>query len=503
MTMSSPSRVGCPECGSPLVNGAVGLFCACCLLRLTEVEWNRRTVVTGLAVSSAGSDLLGGYRLLREIGRGGMGVVFEAEQLAPARRVAVKLILGGGFASEVEVARFNEEVDALASLDHPNIVPIYSVGEEGGQCFYSMKLLEAGSLETRWDSFVGRHRESVVLLIRIARAVHAAHAAGILHRDLKAGNILFDAKGDPYVTDFGLARFVSRTESYTASHLVPGTPDSLPPERISGTKMLTTACDVWSLGVLMYRLLSGRAPFMAPTIPDLLLTILERDPPLLPRSIDADLRTICGRCLEKGPEQRYSSAAAFADDLERWLEHLPILARRASMPALFLKWVRRKPWQAACAAALFAALVGPSVVATWFILTLNRSRGHHPLHPLVAQTNDLPILTESNSRITANLAGSTFDRRLNRRVRVEFVGIPEDVRPHLKVRFKSDWAVLDDPDRSPILVHGDETIVRANVERAILEDTFIYLESVGWRSREIIGIYPNAAIRLVLLDPER
>lgn len=429
-----------------------------------------------------------------------MGVVFEAEQISLKRRVALKLILAGEFASEVEIARFHEEADALASLDHPGIVPIYSIGEDSGRHFYSMKLLEGGSLEHKLAEYSNQARRSAELLARISRAVHAAHQAGILHRDLKAGNILFDAEGSPYVTDFGLARFFARSRTYTASDAVPGTPDYLAPERLKGLKTQTTASDVWSLGILLYRLLTGTAPFVADSIPELLRAIAEKDPKALPRGFDPDLRTICMKCLEKNPAARYGSAEALAEDLERWLKGRPILARPIGMSEAIGKWMLRHPWQAISAAAGLAALIGPVAIAVWFILHLNHERGHHPIVALDSATNDLPIRIERSDRITDNFAGFTFSARLNQRIRIEFLGVPAKLGDRMKVRFKADWAAMNDPVRSIALGHGECGVVRAEVERLMLQDTFLYLEAVGWSSTQVLSNHPAAAVRLIFLD---
>lgn len=499
--ISYPS--GCPDCGTPFAPGGPPGTCVVCLLRLAEAEADRRSAAGLDETSGACPRQLNDYRLLREIGRGGMGVVFEAEQISLKRNVAVKLILAGEFASEVEIARFHEEADALAMLDHPNIVPIYAIGEEAGQHFYSMRLLDGGSLEERFADFAGDPHRTVDLLKRIARAVHTAHQAGILHRDLKAGNILFDAEGSPFVTDFGLARFFHRPGAYTQSHAVPGTPEYLAPERINGVRTPTTASDIWSLGVLFHRLLGGQPPFRASSIPALLRQILEDEPTALPAAVGRDLRTICCKCLEKDPAARYDSAAALADDLDRWDARLPILARRTGTLEAIAKWVRRRPWQAASLGASLAALLGPTVIAIWFILNLNHSRGHHAIIPFASRTNVLQLGELSDDgpgRVTFNIPGAEFDARSNQWVQVEFLGLPETVAAGLKVRFRADWAVLPDPVRSTALGHLQSGLVRAQMERRILQDTFLYLEAVGWSPSEILPQFPQASLRLTLLE---
>lgn len=296
------------------------------------------------------SRYFGDYELLEEIARGGMGAVYKARQVSLNRLVALKMILAGQFASANNVQRFHAEAEAAANLDHPNILPIYEVGEHDGHHYFSMRLIEGESLSQRFAAAPSGVNDPTVLrnianqIVLISRAVHFAHQRGILHRDLKPANVLLDTDGTPYVTDFGLAKRTDGDSGLTQSGAIIGTPSYMAPEQAQAVKQLTTAADVYSLGAILYECLTGRPPFRSTSVFDTIVQVLEQEPDH-PRKLnpntDRDLAAIALKCLMKGPEQRYGSAAEFADDLDRWLNGEAIVARPPTLAGLSLRWLRR------------------------------------------------------------------------------------------------------------------------------------------------------------------
>jgi serine/threonine-protein kinase len=286
----------------------------------------------------------GDFELLEEVGRGGMGVVYKARQASLDRTVALKMVLRGELASADDLARFRAEAEAAAQLNHTGIVPVYEVGQHDGHSFFSMQLIEGETLSQRLADGPLPPREAATVLLQVSRAIHAAHDAGVLHRDVKPSNILIDHDGRPHVTDFGLAKRVEDQESLTRTGAVLGTPSYLAPEQAAGARgAVGPATDVYSLGAVLYQMLTGRPPFQAATPLETVMLVVEQDvvpPRLLNARADRDLELIALRCLQKPPELRYASAAALADDVQAYLDGDPISARSGRFSAVMARWFR-------------------------------------------------------------------------------------------------------------------------------------------------------------------
>jgi len=369
----------CEQCGAATRLGD-GICLSCFLKEGLEAE--QQDSIADFESVLAEADVsdkqwrLGNYEILEEIGRGGMGVIYRARQRHSRRIVALKRVLTYHADSHETLARFRREAEAAASLDHPNILPIYEVNEtEDGLPFFSMKLAAGGSLRTAGPVLRNEPRECVRLIGKIARAVEYAHQHGILHRDLQPGNILLDARGEPMVSDFGLAKWLDQESNLTRTLTSLGTPGFIAPEQAEGTSF-SPAADIYSLGAILFNLLVGRPPFVGNNALSVIRQAVAKPAPKLrfvARSFDRDLETIVARCLEREPKIRYETAGALAEDLERWVDGRPIIARPIRAPAKLFRWSRRNP----VFAGAVAVCVLLSAAVAWLI----------PQHP---QTSSRP-----------------------------------------------------------------------------------------------------------------
>lgn len=361
-----PSVKVCARCGSTLAGGG---FCRVCILG------NVLNLPSAIRPENVPPQRVGDYELLEELARGGMGVVWRARQRRLQREVALKFVLEGVLPGETAARRFRQEAEVAAQLNHPHIIAVHEVGEADGRYFISMELADGGTLASRLRREKFPARAAAELTVKLARALQHAHDRGVLHRDLKPGNVLFDAAGEPRLSDFGLARLTKNQSALTLTGAVMGTPSYMPPEQARGEgRSLTTAADIYSLGTILYEMLAGRPAFAGEVPVEVLRRVLDEEPPKI-AGLDRDLDTICRKCLRKKPEERYRSARALADDLDRWLRGETIRARRVSVPERLVKWMRRRP----ALAVLCLALPAAAIVITGLILTskvdLARARG--------------------------------------------------------------------------------------------------------------------------------
>lgn len=343
MTDNSPASAAarCADCGGPLLDGT----CAVCAF-----GWMRSESASLTGAEAAGATV-GRYQLLEMIARGGMGVVYAARDPELHRTVALKVLRGAMFAGAGEIGRFTLETKAAAALDHPHIVPVYEVGQEEGEPFFTMKLIDGETLADRLRAKGPMPaRQAAALLVPVARAVDYAHRQGVLHRDLKPGNILVDSAGKPWLTDFGLAKFSAADSGLTRSTDTLGTPHYMSPEMAAGrAHEFTAASDVWALGVMLWEMIAGAPPFSGQSPVEILQAVVQEEVPVPPEPLrqHRDLLTIAQRCMEKRPAARIASAAIVADELERFLRGEPIQARRVAPAEKLVKWMRRRPLHAA------------------------------------------------------------------------------------------------------------------------------------------------------------
>jgi hypothetical protein len=338
------------------------------------------TLLTSVQTGSAAPERLAipGYAVLGELGRGGMGVVYKARQISLNRVVALKMILAGSHAGTAELARFRTEAEAIARLQHPNIVAVHEVGEHEGLPFFSLEFCPGGSLEAKLAGTPRPPAEAAALLETLARAMEAAHQKGIVHRDLKPANVLLGEDSTPKITDFGLAKKLD-TAGQTQTGTVMGTPSYMAPEQAEGRREVGTAADVYALGAVLYECLTGRPPFKGATPLDTLVQVVKEEavpPHFLQPKVPRDLETICLKCLHKDPARRYASAEALADDLRRFQGGEPIVARPVGRAERLWRWCRRRPGWAALIAVSALALLTLLVGGAWFTRRLKQELEH-------------------------------------------------------------------------------------------------------------------------------
>ena len=369
----------CGKCGNKIFDTAPQGLCSVCLfdtgltiltdslrgLNVKDFEAdNDATSKDPEELFTASDD----YELLEEIGRGGQGVVYRARQKSLNRTVALKVIGISHGRTKAHLKRFRLEAEAAAKLNHPFVVPIHEIGQRKGRCYFSMGLVEGGRLDQIAKREPMSPRQATEVIAKLARTVHYAHQHGIIHRDIKPGNILLDTKSEPHLTDFGVARLLETENDATCTIEVSGTPSYMAPEQAHANNgHVSSATDVYGLGAVLYQLLAGQPPFTGGTPFETVRLLLEtepRQPRLLNPKVDRDLSTICLKCLEKDPKRRYSSALALAEDLEHWLRHEPIRARRTGILTRGRKWIRRSP--AAAALVVMSVLLASAVgVIVW------------------------------------------------------------------------------------------------------------------------------------------
>jgi WD40 repeat protein/serine/threonine protein kinase len=485
MTMNA----ACPGCGQLLPADAPQGRCPECLFDLLDEPEPARTGPASEV--DAGTRTFGDYELLQEIGRGGMGVVYKARQISLGRIVAVKMLLGGQFAGKELVQRFRAEAGAAAALRHPNIVAIYDVGVHHGQHYFSMDYIEGQNLAQLVRNQPMSSRPAARYMKAVSEAVHFGHQHGVLHRDLKPANILVDSTTDqPLVTDFGLAKRLDSDSSLTLSGMVLGSPNFMPPEQASAPRgNIARESDVYSLGGILYYLLTGRPPFQSETLETTIQKVIHEEPispRLLASSVPRDLETICLKCLEKNPPKRYSTAQALADELSRFLADEPIIAHPVSRTEKAWRWCRRKPALAASLSLILILLLIVIVGSPLAILRINRARETAELSLYAAEVNVAGQALEDGDLLRAR---TYLDRQRPGGSR------KRDLRTF-------EWRYLDGEARSDEIAtlgkhDGDVRTVRFSPDGKLLasgqKNGIVKLWD--WRARQQLGTLQDVSIR--------
>ena len=406
---------------------------------------------------------LPGYEIVRELGRGAMGVVYQARQLGFKRLVALKMMLSGIYGGDDERERFSTEAQAVARLQHPNIVQVYEVGEHDGKPFFSMEFCPGGALDKKLSEAPLSPAEAARLVETLAGAVQLAHSRNIVHRDLKPANILLTADGAPKITDFGLAKALDADGAQTTTGAIMGTPRYMAPEQASGkTHSVGPAADVYALGVILYECLTGRPPFQGDSVLETLEQVRTREPASLRqlrRGTPRDLETICLKCLRKEPERRYASAEALAEDLRRWREGKPIAARAVGSVERSVKWVRRHAVASALAAAVLLGTVLGVAGVVWKYIEAEKQK-----HIAVAEKQEAQHEADKATKVRDFLVsilklsdrkdkGGTLTAReildlADKRIPVEFKDQPE-LRADLEAAVDEVYTAIGSNRRRP------------------------------------------------------
>jgi serine/threonine protein kinase/WD40 repeat protein len=510
--MNEPSR--CPACGLLLPAHRLTGLCPACAWESLGNFADPDVLPRAAAPCSIGrTDVLlmrvAGYEVLQEIARGGMGIVYRARQLDPSRTVALKMLLPHQLGSPGMAERFRLEVRALTELEHPAILPVYHVGEQDGLPFFTMKLATGGTLAERKQQYLGNWRAIADLLATLADAVQFAHEHGVLHRDLKPGNVLFDDAGRAYVSDFGLAKLASAETNLTRSLDFLGTPHYVAPEiAASSARQATTASDIYALGAILYELLTGQPPFEAEGIPALLKKIAEEDPTapseVLARArnqesdlqhVPRDLEVICLKCLAKEPAGRYPSARAIANDLRCWLAGEPITARPVSRRERAWKWIRRNPVPASMAAALAVCLIGGGLALWKSYRDVRAALGSTSLAENHAQQNlRESLLAQAKALGAARGMGQRWQA-------LDAIARAARIEPSVELRNEAA-AALARPDLREVVRFpatfgdaGSSAVFTSDLERYITPEPRGGFVLRGTRNQKVLASFPGALHR--------
>lgn len=503
----------CPACGLTLpVNRLSGLCPACTWRGLFESE-------PVDSVSREGAFMnVPGYEIVQEIARGGMGIVYRARQKDPGRSVALKMLLPRQMGSTQMAERFRLEVRALTELEHPAILPVYQVGEHQGLPFFTMKLATGGTLAERQGQFAGNWRAIAELMVRLAEAVQFAHEHGVLHRDLKPGNILFDDQSRAYVSDFGLAKLADTEEDLTRSVDFLGTPRYVAPEIAErSARYATTASDTYGLGAIFYELLTGRAPFEAEAVPALLKRIAEEEPVRPSRvlapgqsgksgtfesMVPRDLEVICLKCLAKEPSGRYASAGEMAKDLQRWLDGKPILARPVSAMERASKWVHRNPVLGGLTAALLLCLLGGGLALWHSYRQVSRALASTQKAETEAQSNlREALLSQAKAVGAAHGMGQRWQA-------LQVLAEAARIRPSLDLRNEAA-AALARPDLRELLrfsanfgAGGSCVVFTSDLEKYVTAETNGGFGLHRTKDQQLIASFPGKIALWFVLSPD-